>query len=105
MKTTGRSWRADQQSQRSSKKQPSANRAEGDHSQHSYALGLDCLGLQQPTGRNMNRDEILRREHLAYHGWQDRPDDDLPNRPEPDDLSSPQARRAWQQAESVACSR
>lgn len=53
----------------------------------------------------MNRDEILRREHLAYHGWQDRPDDDLPNRPEPDDLSSPQARRAWQQAESVACSR
>jgi len=55
----------------------------------------------------MDRDEQLKREHFAYHGWNNPPDDDLPNVPEPTDLASAQSRRAWRQLgqEPAGCSK
>jgi hypothetical protein len=45
--------------------------------------------------RTMQAEAISYREHLRWAGWQDPTDDDVPRVPEPDPLTSAQARRAW----------
>jgi hypothetical protein len=43
-----------------------------------------------------------RREQWVHGGW-NLADDDVPHRPEPDPMSSAQARRYWQQLPPTSC--